>query len=274
MSAIVDLLQGKPFKHPVHPMLTHLPVSLFPLSLIFDLASFGLEQNWLVRAAFYAMLLGILSALVAAVPGFVDYLYIRRDKRAFRIATWHMVMNLAAVVLYVVNAGWRWPHIDATTVPGWPFVMSLIGVAILMASGYLGGMLIYDDGIGVGRHRRRTKTPDITLRPAASPDADGFVPVADADALGDRETLRVEVGGYTMAILRLDGKYFAFQEFCTHRFGPLSEGCIEFGQIECPWHRSRFDVSTGKVTEGPAKVDLKTFEVQIRNGKIAVKLPA
>ena len=43
--------------------------------------------------------------------------------------------------------------------------------------------------------------------------------------------------------------------------------------VECPWHKSRFDVRTGKVTNGPAKVDLKTFKIEMRDGKVFVALP-
>ena len=51
-----------------------------------------------------------------------------------------------------------------------------------------------------------------------------------------------------MFIARVNGELFALQEFCTHRYGTLSEGAIKDGQIECPWHRSCFDLRTGKVT--------------------------
>ena len=101
-----------------------------------------------------------------------------------------------------------------------------------------------------------------------------FVHVPDAEGLHGRETLRVEIDGCVMAIAKIDNQLFAFQEFCTHRFGPLSEGCFDGFNVECPWHRSRFDVRTGKVTNGPAKIDLKTFRIETRDGKIFIGVPA
>src|SRR5205809_4579031 len=75
-----DLLEGKPLRHPIHPMLVHFPIGLFVLSFILDLVSLAPSPRpFLVSAAFYAMLLGIITALLAAVPGFVDYSDIRRD---------------------------------------------------------------------------------------------------------------------------------------------------------------------------------------------------
>jgi 3-phenylpropionate/trans-cinnamate dioxygenase ferredoxin subunit/anthranilate 1,2-dioxygenase ferredoxin subunit len=178
-----------------------------------------------------------------------------------------------------VNIGVRTGSLANAQVPLTPLILSLIGIGILSVSGYLGGMMVYDDGIAVGRHRRRTATPQHTLHRSAAhlkaePGSDlVFVEVArDAD-LHNGETLRVEIDGQTMVLAKWDGGVYAFQEFCTHRFGPLSEGVIKNGQVECPWHRSCFELRTGKVTHGPAKVELKTFRTEIRNGNICVGMP-
>ena len=73
--------------------------------------------------------------------------------------------------------------------------------------------------------------------------------------------------------MKLDGNFYAFQEFCTHRFGPLSEGDFEGFNVQCPWHNSCFHMRTGKVTNGPAKVDLKTFTIETWDGKTGIVLP-
>jgi nitrite reductase/ring-hydroxylating ferredoxin subunit len=72
--------------------------------------------------------------------------------------------------------------------------------------------------------------------------------------------------------VKVEGRFYAFQEFCTHRFGPMSEGKLANGHVQCPWHRSCFDVRTGKVVHGPAKIDLKTYPVRIENGKLCIEL--
>ena len=71
-------------------------------------------------------------------------------------------------------------------------------------------------------------------------------------------------------LLRSRGELHAFQEFCTHRYGPLSEGTVDGANIVCPWHRSCFETRTGKVTGGPAEVELKTYPVRERDGRIWV----
>jgi nitrite reductase/ring-hydroxylating ferredoxin subunit/uncharacterized membrane protein len=259
-----DFLEGKPLRHPLHPMLVHFPIGLFLLSLLLDL----------VRDSFYAMLLGVITALIAAVPGFVDYTDIRSDHPAKRTATTHLTLNLIVVALYGINLGVRSSLLVDPKIQMVPLILSLIAIALLSVSGYLGGRLVYDDGIGVGRHKRRTPTPENTLHLSATNVAnDGnlvFVPIPEADRLGERETLRVEIDGQVITIAKIDENVYAFQEFCTHRFGPLSEGDFQDFNVQCPWHNSCFDVRTGKVTQGPAKVDLKSFKVVTRDGKICV----
>lgn len=267
------VLQGKPFGHPLHPALVHLPIGLFVFSVLLDVASYLVaDGNPLVRGAFYAILFGVVAALVAAVPGLVDWSEIRADHPARKTATTHMQLNLAMVAIFAIDLLLRFNQLAAPATPPLLFLLSLLGVAILAVSGYLGGMLVYDDGIAVGRHRRQTDTPRETIvASGAKEGGDGFVAVADTGSLGDGETLRVEVHGTVMTIARVSGEWFAFQEFCTHRFGPLSEGRLVDGEIECPWHRSRFDMRSGKVTQGPAKLDLKTFDVAVRDGTVMVR---
>jgi len=185
-----------------------------------------------------------------------------------------MVLNLAVVVLYLINLGVRYGQLDAAHVPTLPLVLSLGSMGMLTVSGYLGGMMVYDDGIAVGRHRRWTETPRDTLHLSSGlAGADGLLAIADVARLPEGQTLRVDVDGTVLVIAHADGQFYAFQEFCTHRQGPLSEGCFHDGQVECPWHRSCFDMRTGKVAHGPAKLDLKTFEVSVRDGRIYVRVP-
>ena len=275
-----DFLEGKPLRHPLHPMLVHFPIGLFLLSLLLDLASLAFPSvPNLVRDSFYAMLLGVITALIAAVPGVVDYTDIRSDHPAKRTATTHLTLNLIVVALYGINLGVRSSSLVDPKISFGPLILSLVGVGLLSVSGYLGGRLVYDAGISVGRHKRRTSTPESTLHLSMANLASNeksdviFVPIPEVDRLSERETLRVEIDGQVITIAKIDQDFYAFQEFCTHRYGPLSEGGFQDFKVQCPWHNSCFDVRTGKVTQGPAKVDLKTFKIEMRDGKVAVGLP-
>jgi len=270
-----DALEGKPLRHPIHPMLVHFPIGFLVLSFLLDLVSMAFpEVPNLVRGSFYAMLLGIITALLAAVPGFVDYSDIRRDHPGKTTATRHMTLNLMVVAIYGLNLWIRSSALSHPKISLLPLLLSIIGIGLLSVSGYLGGRLVYDQGIAVGRHKRRTATPQDTLYLSTGYLASGaeisFVPVPDAEQLGNGETLRVEIDKLVMTIARIDNQLYGFQEFCTHRFGPLSEGSFHGFNVQCPWHNSCFDIRTGKVTNGPAKVDLKTFKIEMRDGKVGV----
>ena len=152
-----NLLQGRPFGHPLHPMIVHLPIGLWMLSFVFDIASrIADDGNWLVRGAYYTMVAGTIGALLAASPGFADFSDMPRDRRGRRVAVWHMVLNLAAVVLYLINIWLRRDDLDRAEVASIPVILSLLDVGLVIVSGYLGWIMLYSDGIGVGRHRRKT----------------------------------------------------------------------------------------------------------------------
>src|SRR5438876_2784263 len=270
-----DLLEGKPLRHPIHPMLIHFPIGFLVLSFLLDLVSLAFpEVPNLVRGSCYAMLLGIITALLAAVPGFVDYSDIRRDHPGKATATRHMILNLMVVAIYGINLWVRSSALSDPKISLAPLLLSIIGIGLLSVSGYLGGRLVYDEGIAVGRHKRKTPTPQDTLNfsteRAASDGEATFVPVPEAEHLRNGKTLRVKIDKQVTTIARIDNQLYAFQEFCTHRFGPLSEGSFHGFNVQCPWHNSCFDVRTGRVTNGPAKVDLKTFKMEMRDGKVGV----
>ena len=259
-----------PLKHPLHPALVHFPIGLFALSLLLDILRAAMGESAVLSAgAYYAMLGGVAAAIAAALAGFADWVDIRADHPAKRTATIHMTLNLGAVALYGFDLWWR------ATGGGFGIAAGLSAAAfgLILISGYLGGAMVYADGIAVGRHRRPTPTPRETLSVSSSAPAEEYVEIPEASELKDGETLRAEIDGTIVTLARWEGRYFAVQEFCTHRLGPLSEGRIAEGQVMCPWHRSCFDLASGKVTQGPAKMDLKTYEIKMQDGRILIRIP-
>ncbi len=86
------------------------------------------------------------------------------------------------------------------------------------------------------------------------------------------ETRVFVVDDLRIAVCRIEGRYYAFEDVCTHDGAPLGEGCLVGNEIECPRHGARFDVRDGHVTRMPAVAPIETFEVKIENGRILVEI--
>src|SRR5438876_10625349 len=113
-------------------MLVHFPIGLFVLSLLLDLASRAFANApSLVRDSFYAILLGVITALIAAVPGLVDYTTIRGDHPGKRTATAHLILNLVVVAIYGINLGLRASTLAASKISLPPLILSLLGIGLL-----------------------------------------------------------------------------------------------------------------------------------------------
>jgi uncharacterized membrane protein len=132
--------------HPIHPMLVMLPVGLFIFSLLCDLIALisDVPDTWHL-VALYTMVGGFIGALIAAMPGFIDFLSITNE-RVRKIAIMHMAFNLVAVTLYGVNI---WLRVNGEDATGTPLLLSLLGVGLLGISGWLGGSMVYRHGVGV-----------------------------------------------------------------------------------------------------------------------------
>ncbi|MEC5409946.1 DUF2231 domain-containing protein [Paraburkholderia sp. MPAMCS5] len=140
------------FKHPVHPMLVVFPIGLWIFSLICDLIRLaGASGDAWLTVAFFSMVGGLVGALCAAVPGFIDLIFYKSFAPPVRkIALAHMAINLTVVVLYAINI-WLRAGSSMSMNPGMstPVVLSIVGVALLFVSGWLGGQMVHVYGVGV-----------------------------------------------------------------------------------------------------------------------------
>lgn len=132
-------------KHPLHPMLVAFPIGLLVFSLICDLIQLlGWGGAVWADVAYYTMAGGIVGALVAALPGLIDLLSL--SGRPKTIGIWHMCINLLAVVIFVIDF---WLRTTGVAMSNTPILLSVIGVALLGVSGWLGGQLVYVHGVAV-----------------------------------------------------------------------------------------------------------------------------
>ncbi|MBI2155554.1 MAG: non-heme iron oxygenase ferredoxin subunit [Candidatus Rokubacteria bacterium] len=97
------------------------------------------------------------------------------------------------------------------------------------------------------------------------------VKIAAAHDVAPGEGRVVEAAGRTLALFNVDGTFYAIDNTCSHRGGPLGEGDLDGRIVTCPWHAWRWDVTTGANANNPA-VRVPCFPVTVENGAVFVTL--
>ena len=244
--------------HPVHPMLIPFPVAFLTGAFVFDAAGILADRvSWWTTGRHLAVF-GILTALLAAVPGLIDYLYtVPPESSGKKRATRHMLVNLTAVGMF----GIAWVlRADPSLPPGYSTVtLEGLGLALLLSGAYMGGTLVTRNLISVDhRYAQAGRWRDETVDQSAK----GPIVVASRDELKVDQMKLLRVGNRRIVLARTERKYVAFDDRCTHRGGSLAGGVMICGTVQCLWHGSQFDVYTGKVGAGPATDPIGTYEVR------------
>lgn len=175
----VSVVAG-PYGHPMHPILVTIPIGAWVSSLVLDIASHIVGRpGVLAQASQWLIAIGVIGALLAALFGLLDFLRIPRGTPAFRTGLAHMALNLSVAAAFIANFFWRYPdYPQQGAVRIGPLVLSVVSIAALGASGYLGGKLSYRYGVRVvseaaqaDGYRTVNAKPSATPRPSSNPPA-------------------------------------------------------------------------------------------------------
>jgi uncharacterized membrane protein len=137
--------------HPIHPMLVAFPIAFYTAALRGFIAYAVWGDPFWFQLGLAANIAGVVTALLAAVPGFLDWLLgIPSKHRAKQTGLVHMVLNVSALVLFAINAWLLWDQ-WTVAVPDlrWAIWLSLLGVALTVGAGYYGYTLIQKHHVGV-----------------------------------------------------------------------------------------------------------------------------
>ena len=249
---INDFLNGVWLGHPLHPLLTDIPVGAWTVASALDAYETVTGQTQYNPGADAAILIGIAGGVASAISGLAQWQY--TDAQPRRTGMAHALLNTAALGCYGASAVLR---AQGRRGPG--KIAALIGLGVVTASAYLGGDLVYDKRIGVNHAPGQTPPDDFTAVMAESELAEG-------------QAQAVDVGDLRMMLVRQNGQINALARECSHLGGPLDEGQIADGCVTCPWHGSRFWLDDGSVRDGPATFPQPHFATRVRNGQIEVKM--
>jgi len=252
--------------HPIHPMLIAFPIAFFTGTLLFDILTL-LSDSYALPfrvTAFYMGIAGIVGAVLAATAGFIDYLYtVPPESSAKKRATMHGLLNTTALVLFLI--AWILKHSEDNSY--WLITgLELVGFVIMCYSGWMGGTLVYRNQIGVDpRYAGAGKWKEERINTS-----DKEIAVANGDELQPNQMKLLHINGKRIVLAKTEHNYVAFDDHCTHKGGSLAGGAMICGTVQCPWHGSQFDCTTGEVKAGPAKDKIATYPVNERGGKVYV----
>jgi nitrite reductase/ring-hydroxylating ferredoxin subunit/uncharacterized membrane protein len=234
-------------------MLIVYPFAFLTGAFGFSLAAAARRNRDLQTVSDYLIPAGIASGLVAAVPGVIDYLTVVPPKSSGKErATKHALLNVSGLSLFATS--WllnRNGHKGSSV----PLALQALGSALMSMAGYMGGTLVYRNQIGVDHRYANAGKWQEESREHAEPRA----LTSAAAPLEVNQMKLVHVDDRRVVVARTETGHAAFDDRCTHRGGPLSDGALICGTVQCPWHGSQFDVHTGEVKCGPAEQAIRTY---------------
>jgi nitrite reductase/ring-hydroxylating ferredoxin subunit/uncharacterized membrane protein len=253
-----DLLNGTWLGHPIHPVLTDIPVGAWMAAVTLDTMEASTGRPGIGRAADTAVALGVAGAVGSAVTGLADWQHTTGETR--RIGMVHALLNTVALGLFVASMFARGKHNRSLGRN-----LALSGLGIASASAYLGGDLVFRQKMGVNH---APKDDEIQVQ--------DFVPVLPVDQLPENTLTIALLNTTPLVLLRRGETVYALAETCAHLGGPLADGDLRTGPdgqpaVSCPWHGSTFDMDNGTVLHGPSAYPQPCFEARISNGQVEVR---
>jgi nitrite reductase/ring-hydroxylating ferredoxin subunit/uncharacterized membrane protein len=241
--------------HPLHPLLTDVPVGAWAAALLLYLAALFFGIKGIGIAIGLVMGLGILAALATIATGFLDWMDV--DPTELSVGLIHGLVNITGTLF--LSLSWSMllaSHWEATLAN---FIPALAGYVVVALGAFIGGELVFRLGTMINRNAYRNGPKD-------------FVPVVEVEDLPENKPQRFDVKGEPVLLVRRGQQVYAIGAVCSHYGAPMEQGTLRDNTIECPWHYSRYTLQDGSVISGPSTAPLPAYDAQIKDGTIWVKV--
>jgi uncharacterized membrane protein/nitrite reductase/ring-hydroxylating ferredoxin subunit len=250
--------------HPLHPILVSFPIAFFVGAFVFDLLAYGNSREDVLNTAVWMNLAGCCMAVVAAIPGFIDFLKaVPPESSAKKRAATHGSINVTVLILFLIAYWLRDDAVDHT----WIIAIEGVGVVLLMVAGWMGGTLVYRNQLGVDiRYANAGKWRELDL------DEVNSISMNDVQDLRENQLVLLRKENRRFVLSKTSDAFAVFEDRCTHRGGSLAGGSMICGTVQCPWHGSQFDVTSGTVKAGPAKQPIKTFPTRVNGDRLQIDI--
>lgn len=234
--AVEDAFHGKWLGHPLHPILTDLPIGAWTFAGALDTLDLVTDRHR--TSADQAIAFGVLTAVPTALAGAIDWRQTGPESR--RVGVAHGLMNAGALVLFSTSLMARGKNLALGR------LLSFGGLALVGVSGYFGGHLISHYRVGVKHQAEPSGTPV-------------FSDAIAGDGLAEDTPTRMDADGMPLMVVRHGGRTYALADVCPHLGCSLSEGTIAGDAIVCPCHGSTFALEDGRVLHGPSAFPVATY---------------
>ncbi|MER6630750.1 Rieske (2Fe-2S) protein [Streptomyces sp. NPDC000987] len=244
-----DVLHGRWLGHPVHPPLVQVPLGSWLSAAVLDL--------WPGRSREAGLLVGVglATAAPAALAGATDWAELHRQQ--MRVGLVHAAANVTAVGLYAASLACR-----LTGRPGAGRTYGFLGLTAVGAGGLLGGHMAYRQAAGANHAE---EVPHVVTQ--------GWHAIGTVDEFPAGRAVRRTVDDVPVMVVReIGGEIHALADRCSHLAGPLSEGTIADGCVQCPWHGSVFRLADGWNVRGPATAPQPAFDTRVTDGRVEIRL--
>jgi nitrite reductase/ring-hydroxylating ferredoxin subunit/uncharacterized membrane protein len=234
---VQDFLHGAWLGHPLHPILTDVPIGAWTFAALLDATDLANDER--NPAAEKAIQFGMLAAVPTALAGAVDWQHTYGGSR--RVGVVHALLNSGGLGMFGLSLALRGSNLAIAR------MLSLGGIAMVGVSGYFGGHLVANMRVGV-KHE---------AEPAGDPSF--FSEASVQGELLEDTPRRVEVDGTPLVMVRHRGAVYALADVCPHLGCSLAEGSISDDAIVCGCHGSTFALEDGRVIHGPSAFPVQVY---------------